>query len=506
MTTLSITFDSPLTIDADVAAMVEAATTTRWTGPFDARSVATDSGWTTAAQQTSAARLWTRSGSAQGGSSTFRFDYGSPSAQTLLADSVYQSLADAGFLGFSLGTVLDVAEMGYDPPALDDREHIPHGGASRPKGVRAMLDALPAGAVVTDHIQEHVAHKVDLAQDSDGLYPGHLELAEETVRSLGITDVDPVARHMSPPLWGIVYGERSQTGRLMPPLTTAGRSDSLYHPAGDGQWAGLTSAQWSQLLCWQAATLAVGGHVPLYQMPARRFMDRVRPDTDADVVTFLGAVQDALAGTLLEFSQPELPLRTGREVNSECSHECGAGPDTATNPVRYVRQISPTVVEDAIPPLVGQYHTGAECSSECSTECSRSPATDSTGWGAAHQAFPVRSVLHAVRRDRETGDLCLVLINWTATSAAWSGWFAPWLYAGFGGQVSLECSTECDQLNAYDVARINSDGTETSIGSSLADASLFTCSGTSGTISGREVRIGAVPAYSLQFYRIQVST
>lgn len=503
MTTLASS-PTTLAIDATITDLLATATTTRWVTSFDARQVATSTSWTTSTQEAGVARLRYRNGDAVGGSSTVRFDYGSTTAQALLAESVYQTLDAAGFVGWSLGTVLDACELGYDPPTAADREHVPHGGTYRARGIRAMLDRLPSGPRIVDHPQEFVAELLDLAQDFETHYPRHLEMAEETLRSLDVLDVPAAARDMSPPLWAIVYGDRSQVGSLLPPLTTIGRSDSLYHPVG--AWTGLTATQWNQLLAWQLAAGLVHGVAPIFQTPTAHYAHRVQPDSAESVVTMLDSAHAFLRNVLLTFSRADLPMVAGREVGDECGQECGAGPDTATNPVYYVRQISPTVAADVVPPRVGVYSAGPECGTECNSECSTSEATPTTGWGAAHQSFPVSSVVHALRRDPETGDLCLMLANWTGASAAWSGWFLPWAYDDFGGEVAQECGDECDLVATFSVASLDSAGTATALASGIDDATLFTCSGTSGTLTGRRLSLGAVPAYSVKAFRIRATT
>lgn len=503
MTTLGSS-PTTLAIDAVVADLLSTATTTRWVAPFDAAEVATSTSWTTTAQESGPARLRYRNGDPVGGSSAMRFDYGSTSAQTLLAESVYQTLDAAGFVGWSLGTVLDSAELGYDPLTAADREHVPHGGTYRARGIRAMLDSLPAGPRIADHPQEFSAHLLDLAQDFETHYPRHLEMAEETLLALDVLDVPAAARDMSPPLWAIVYGDRSQVGALLPPLTTIGRTDSLYHPVG--AWTGLTATQWNQVLAWQVCSGVVHGVVPILQTPTAYSAHRVQPDTAEPIADLINSAQAFLRGALVMFSGGAMPLPAGRECTDECSQECGAGPDTATNPVYYVRQVSRAVAADVVPPRVGVYSAGPECGDECSEECSVFDATPTTGWGAAHQSFPVQSVVHAVRRDPETGDLCLVLANWTSAAAAWSGWFLPWVYGqDFGGEVAQECGDECDLVGTVDVASLDSTGSATTVATGLTDATLLTCSGISGTITGRQLSLGSVPAYSIQAYRIRAT-
>lgn len=455
-----------------------------------------------------ASRLWTRSGTAVG--SGWRIDYGTSTARMLLSTGLYEALqVDYEFQGLNVGGLLGGrGEMGYDPPT-GERGHVPHGGRYRTQGVRQALafSRSPAGWLAADAVQEHLIGSVDIVSEGSHLPPGLGLLAEETCRAMGVTDVDPTARHMSPPLWAIVHGERSQAGRLIPPLTVLGEATNLFHPYNAGQWPGVTRTEWNQMLAFQIAQATAAGHLPILQQAVEHFAHRIGT-IDADDAGCVQLLRQCLAlldmagewGAKLTKAALPLTVQAWNETNLECGPECGGGPAVIRNPLYDVRKISPVVVADCMPPGMERYSAGPECSAECSEECSVFPATTAAGWGMAHQAFAVPRVLPSLWWNGLP--LVLVVINWTAEDSTSKGWFAPWLRAGWGGPVSRECSAECDRTVLYDVERLNADGTTTAIAADLADATHLLCSGISGTLTGQELSLGSVPAYSVQAYRL----
>lgn len=471
-----------------------------------AAEVATDSGWVSAQDDLeSASRMWDRSGFPTGGTDTFRIDYATEAARMLLPDTLYLELSEDYELGgVNAGTV--DGTPAYDPPE-EEATHVAHAGIERTEGLREFFVAVP-GFKVADTHEEHLIGSVDLAGDGDDLIPDHMMLAEETVLGVGGADVDPVSRHMSPPLWSIIHGSRGAAGRPIAPLTTLARAGGLYHPDVGGFFPGLTAAQANDLMAWQAATLAVNGMVPVFQTVAEHFAHRLTHESSEAPVAFVGTLFDALTDTswcaqFLSYGLRELPLvvhyaTSGlAEHNLEHNAEHGIGGGQALNPCRaeIIALVRPDLRPAVFPPLIGPL-AGVEHNAEHNAEHN----VFGTGWSSQH-SFYVPTILHSVWRDRATGDICLVLVNWTSSAFAGTiGWFNPWLYWS-GGQHSHEHNAEHSLTEPYRIDRLNQDGTTTTIASGILDSSSLVASGVSGTISGRDLSLGSVPAYSVQAYR-----
>lgn len=542
-TTLSAPLADAINSDLAAALAAEAALGTLRIGTR-ADGLTVPAGWATATDEASSARLWDRAGRARGTAGEFRVDYGSALGQALLTDTLYRALArDWSFAGFDLGGMLGgQGERGYDPPATT-RGHYPHGGAYRTAGVRASIQRLTAEVathdlasfVVGDAAQEYVLGDVDLLGEGEQLLPNQAELAAETFQALGVSDVDPVSRDLTPALWAGAYGERSQTGRRVMPFTTAPLATSIFHPhLGSAKWPGLTSAEWNQLLCYSLACVAISGHVPVLEMPMEFYAHRVLPDSQEPCVRFLDQVFRALRDTdwcaqFLAFGRAELPLthaepRIGAYGMLLISDSGGATSATssravATNPFSWVKKIAPSIVQQVGPPGLPVYRGHGAWSDGFSDGWSHGPETPATGHGAMHQAFDVPAVLASFWRDRTTTDLGLVLMNWTSAPAAWEGRFTSRRYADWGsGRFSDGFSDGWATGPRYRVdslpgpTRSWSDGFSDGWGRTSEPITLATglsvttrldFSGTAGAVSGSTLFCGPMPAYSVRCYRIR---
>ena len=447
-----------------------------------AESVAVSSGWVSAGVLDSAARLWDRYGQPVGGDATFRFDYASPSARAILTDGLYLELSQEWeFSGFNIGEV--DGEPGYDPPE-NAREHVPHGGNGRTIGLREFLGSVPGFKISTFH-EEHLVGSVDIAQDADDSYPGLYDISEESILGIGVTDVDPISRRPSPPLWSLIYGHRGQAGRLVAPITNASRASGLIHPTENGLWSGLTETQWNDIYAFQVAMLAINGIVPMLQANVESLAFRVHSDSPEQIVGFVQSVFGAIgasgwASSFLGFREPDLVVDN---VTSEFSREFsaaefGGGEALVENPF------------SAIEPYVAPEFRG-----------DLTPLSSGFDGDLPFSNFVVSAVAHSVWRDRVTDSICLVVANWTSVDRGWSGRFNPWIYWPTSGAFSAEFSAEFPTVDGYRIDRINDDATETSVASGIADSSDITFSGTEGTISGSSVSLGVLPAYSIKAYR-----
>lgn len=472
-------------VDPDLlAAAVTAQTagTLRIAPLASAESLPTDSDILASDDLEAATRLWDRSGFPWGGSDTFRLDYASPSARTFLADGEYSSLLADGFQGISVG-VVDGAP-GYDPPS-EDREHVPHGGPYRTIGLREMFVAIDGFTTAETH-EEHLVGSVDFAPDATTAWPDHLLLAEEALYGYGVTDVAPEARNRSTPLWSIVYGPRAAAGRPVAPLTTLSRASNLFHPDIDNLYDGLTQDQATELQAWQIGSLVVSGMLPVLTTAAQYFAHRIQTDADEPILDFLASAFQALrdedwTATWISFGQRELPLvqQSWSEHNGEHNAEHGLGVTLTSNPLLLVSHVIPDLQSSVMPP-------------------------EMFGDIDAISDFMVPRVLHSVWRDRASGDLLVLLVNWTAVEAGGPvGTFCPWLYWTDCGLHNLEHNAEHDLLTTFQIDRINDDGTETAVATGCSDAVNLLCSGTSGTVSGQDVSLGVVPAFTIQAYRLR---
>lgn len=470
---LATELTSPLAdaIDADMAAAVASiqesgAIVVGALAP--AASVSIASGWVDPSTDgVGAGRLWDRVGQPVNGTDSFTIDYASKSGQDILPGGLYHELAETlEFGGVSIGTV--DGTPGFDPPA-SAREHIPHGGPYRTAGLRAFLGTVP-GFRVADFHEEGLVGSVDLAFDADDHTPGHLELASNALTASAASDVDPVARNRSVPLWALIYGRQAQAGRLVAPLTTLGRASQLSHPTVDSAWSGLSQAQANDLLCWQMAALAVNGMLPVLQTIAERFAFRLQGDSAEAPVAFAALLSQALTDTSWVASflggQAEAPLVVSQwsEHNQEHNGEHGPGPALKNNPAAPV-------------PLLAQPSDRADLL----------PPTAAFSDAAGTTAFPVRAVLHSVWRDRATDDVCAVFVNWTSETQGSVGIFNPWLYWS-GGQTNHEHNAEHDLVAAYRIDELLSDGTSTEVATGVEDSTTLVVS---------------VPAYSLKAYRFR---
>jgi hypothetical protein len=227
---------------------------------------------------------------------------------------------------------------------------------------------------------------------------------------------------------------------------------------------------------------------PILQTVADWYAFRIQPDSDEPIVSFLEMAFRALTdegwtAEHLAYGKQELPLvieALGSEFSLEFSPEFGGGPTTVLNPAAVVPTLVPPDLRASVLP-------------------------PTAGWAHAHAtaAVPVLAVLHGVFKHPTTGDRALVLINWTHAAAFFGGRFNPWLYWLDQGAFSAEFSAEFATTAPYRIDRLNQDGTTTVIATALDRHSNLLCSGTSGTISGQDVSLGAVPAYSIQAYRFR---
>jgi len=533
--------DSPLSssVDDGVEQVVRDANATglrRIACYTEGLTIDVDSGWVSDLLDTNM-RMWARDGSPIGefavGSTPFRVDLGSALGQNTMVDRMYQGLiAQFGFSGFYVDGVLGGrGEISYDPPN-STRGHIPHGGYYRTDGIRKFFTSLrnklrtysefDSGFLISEGVQEFVHNCVDLTQEAYLLYPNHMALSEEFLYGLGVSDVDIVARHMSPPLWSIVYNEYSQASRLTVPLNKCGRSDNAtYHPftLSEGRiYEGLSSSEWNQLISWNYSTVAISGYLPLVQCVADIFDHRLTSlDAGEPCINFLKMIFKALRDTdwcaqFLSFGSSQLPLNTsianGSDFSDDFSDDFGPGiiNSLSINPCYWARKINPSVLAVSQPPLIGIYHSSvdADFSSDFSNDFANATVTSSFGWGGAHQGFPVASILHSMWRDRQSGDLCLVLMNWTENDSSLRGSFSPHLYDGFGGQFSNDFSDDFDNSRSFRIDRLNEDGTTTEMATGISGSATINCGGTEATISGIEVFLGRVPAYTVQAYRFRL--
>lgn len=448
-----------------------------------AESVAVSSGWVSSSILAAASRLWDRYGQPVGGTSTFRFDYASPSARTLLTDGLYHELSQEWeFSGFDIGSV--DGEPGYDPPA-SNREHVPHGGNGRTVGLREFLAAVP-GFKISQFHEEHLIGSVDLAQDADDSYPGLYDLSEESILSLGVTDVHPVSRRPSPPLWSLIYGQRGQSGRLIAPITSAARSGGLIHPTKDGLWTGLSQSQWNDIFAFQAAMLAINGILPMMQASVESLTFRTHSDSPESIVGFIQSIFSAMsssgwAAAFMSFGLREADLVVGHygsEFSREFSSEFGGGEALVENPF------------SAIPTYVAPEF-----------RADLTPLANGFDGSSPFASFVVQGVMHSVWRSRTDDSIGLVVANWTSEDRGWSGRFNPWIYWTGSGAFSAEFSAEFPVAETYRIDRLNTDGIDTSIATGIQGSSVMTFSGTEGTISGSSVSLGILPAYSIQAYR-----
>jgi len=506
-------------IDADLAAeLVAAPATVTPLVHVDALQVAEGSGWVPAADLEGSGRLWTRGGM-PAVAGEFRIDYGSAVGQALLTDTLLAELLGSWpFDGVHLAGLLSGrGEPGYDPPE-GDPAHLAHGGAYRSTGIRAAVAATralsnPIPDLTSDGIREPLVDTVDLVTEGDGWLPGHGELAEEDLLALGVSDVDLVARHMSPPLAAIVYHETAQAGRLVQPFTRATRSDSLHHPYAG--WTGLTDDEWNQLLAFQVATVGIAGHLPLLPLPLEHYNDRLDPDAaEPHCVRFARKIFAALRDTtwcaqFLGFGRMETPL----------VHV--AARTVTTNPLSWAKKISPRIWDACGIPGVPRYRAGGGWSDGWSDGWATGPETPTTGAGAVHVDFDVPCVLASFWRDPGTTDLGLILANWTNASAAWQGTFGLSRYAGWGnpGMFSDGWSDGWYRGPRYRIDELRGEGSawsdgwsdgwgggppsEVEIASDLRAAISVECSGTAGTRTDQTIFLGAMPPYSVHAYRFR---
>lgn len=538
--TLATSLRAPLSrsIDEVLAAELETARAAgglKLSTHTDGLATGADDGWAAPADAGTAVELHDRNGQPRGGGTELRFDFGSARAQELLPQTLHKELArDYPFDGLHLdGALGGRGELGYDP-ATGDRAHVPHGGRYRTLGLRRFLDNARAsmraqgrdGSLISSVPHECLADGVDLIEEGQGLLPNHAELAEETLLALGVTnaDVDPTARHMSPPLLSIVYGEKLQAGRLAMPFTTAPLAGNAWH----AESGGLTLEQWNQLLCFSLACVVVSGHTPLMTLPIEFNSYRVPADSQEPCARFARMCHRALtdqtwAAPWLCGGIAEHPLDRGFGSAWSAGFSAGwGGPQLTTwiNPFSWVKQISSHIVQQVGPPYLPRYSPGAAFSAGWSAGWQVAPKTPTTGWGGMHVAFPVPRVLSSFWRQRSTGDLLLMLFNPSAEPSQWIGRFLPWRVAGWGGPFSRGFSEGWSRSPSYRVDRLNArhspwslgwsggfggDGNSgtTTMATGLSGELSVRCSLTEATVSGKALYLGQVPAYSIQAYRFR---
>ena len=527
-----ITKPAASVIDADLSAALAAEAllgTLVLAAYLDGLTVAVGSGWVESTDLTGAMRLFDRAGVARV-ADTFAVDLGTPGAEAIaeriLAEVLALPFEAVHMDGASGGTV----ELGYDPPA-GDRGHLPHGGEHWTKGVRRLFAAARtagAASVTTTTVQEHVIGSVDLASEGDTMLPFHAEMAD----TASPADVDPASRNQSPPLWSIVYGENSQAGRLVMPMLQAALATSVFHPYEPGstdRWPGITAEELHDAICLSIACAVMAGHTPMHQLRHALHEFRMVQGTNDPATVFAEHAQQALTdlhwtARFLTHGRAELPLVTdGSDWGRDWSADWGGTRETKTNPFSAFRKVSPLIHDDVAPPLLPRIQTAGDWGPDWGPDFNTGDATDETvGQAQQARAFPVPKVLHVMRRDRRTGDLCLIVCNWTGTAATMAGAFQPRLYGGTDGDFNNDWSADWDRGQAFRVDRLHGGGSDWSndfgpdwggtgdpdplpMGTGLRGAMSLSCSGTEATTSaaGDVLFLGAVPARTIQAYRIQ---
>ena len=377
----------------------------------------------------------------------------------------------------------------------------------------------------------------DLALEGAQILPNLAEHAAQLLE--GNSDVPTSARNWSPALWAAVYSERSQSGRAVMPLLDAARDTSLYHPwhpeANGNAFPGLTATELNQLIAFDFACVASAGHKPLLSMPVEFFASRLDAASGEPCLDFVRQVSHTLTDTdwcagFLGFGIMEAIPEAGSDWDpNDWDPEDFGAHDLTENPFSWVKKINPNIVEKVGPPGLPRYVASQDWDPADwdDSDFAAEPATDvTTGWGAMHRAFKVPKVLASFWRDR-AGDLCLVLMNWTAAAANWQGRFSPWDVEGWGGSFDPADWAAADwdtwplwslerldhglfdwNANDWDPADWGGTPSATMIAASVSGQAYLCCSGTEGaTDASGNLFLGPMPAYSIRAYRFrQVTT
>lgn len=465
-----------------------------------------------------AARLHTRAGGAKG-AGEFRLDLGEASAQRALADGVLADLAEQGFEGAQLeGLTGGRGEPGYD--SMDgERSHVPHGGAYRTQGARraaaAARESLPvltAGAV-----QEGALDVVDLSEQGTQITPGLGECAAEALLATGVAaaDVEAQARHLSPPIWSIIYGPLSQSGRHVAALVDAARDTS---PFATTAWPGLTESELCRVLAFSIASVAINGHLPMHRMPLE--LASFRLAETHDVVRFAARVQAALSdggwlAPYLRDGTSEEPLARRSDWSHGFRTRSFGSRNTCAHPYVALQKINPAIYGLVAPPGAAQWRAAGQFSSGFSRGFRRGPASGATGWDCVHSSFQVPQILSSLWRSGT--DLCLAMMNPRDVAGSLGGRLVPWARAGWGGNFSHGFSRGFSSVRRWSVYRLDgglsawsggfSGGFGGSRGRVLVRSGLhgrvsFECSGTEGDLSpsGRVLYLGDVQPYAVKGY------
>ncbi|MFH2000827.1 MAG: hypothetical protein ABIK28_14195 [Planctomycetota bacterium] len=428
-------------------------------------------------------------------------DFGGSEAWTVYPKYLYGGLA-SNLL--ATGAYLDTmsgegASLSYDPPYPDLPTHIAHGGDYWTQGKIMATDNIRTAFQLNSPLATPSQRDIDVTLVSEGAeeyLTGHLDgvgqgydwppyyllLAEDHIPWIEDTGLPPETTTWSAPLWNTVYHEWAPTTDQVIPFTNVGliTNEEYNGDPGDGtgpRW-GMNRNELLDLYCFfYSAFYTQQGSNPAFFSYLKQF--------DSPLLTL------DTYGELVVDSEKD-PTRVGYEIADMlrtlyASQEA----DYAGQFLLSGRLLRPLQVDYAdsnkvdleINPAKPCYGTNPDCFlATFPTMLVHKLASDINITGKIPKfGFNVPAVLHSMWLSRTTGKMGLVLVNWTAGPAKWSGVFKPELY-------------ELPAYQTYSVDRLNLDGSPTVQASFSGTIEIHADAGASG---GSDLYLGLLPAHSV---------
>jgi hypothetical protein len=437
----------------------------------------------------------------------YLLDYGSPDTPRWFIDHIVEPwVRDYGLKSLYFDNLH--GGIFYDPPPPTKPTNVAHGGDDNQQGVRAYLKnirnlfnqhAAETGARPEEYMligegpTEHDAQYFDLTNVGYHPYANQLSLAEDVYLTgedgtgedpADYADVPAASRSMSPPLWAAAHGEWIPIYRQPMPFSNIGlETNHRFHPSETVflpgvRFPGLTSSEFVDMYCYVHTLLLIEGARPsllFYYAVVDDQPQLWELDRDGQVVVDRSVDPDGCGLTIRDF----LKLLHASGKQEFLGQFLRAG--VAMRPLQIDFQSSQ--VDLAVNPVSAGAKANPEYGLQVNPGPYIHPLLPGSPFRIGFDDYLVPRVEHSVW-ESSSGNLGLLLVNWSAEEASWEGRFDPVLY-GMGGS------------SMFSVEELRIDGAALPKGSHSGPVSITT--GAAGGV----VEIGRLEPRSVRLFTIK---